>query len=226
MGNTSSDTRTVIVIVAVVGLLSCGCMCMPLGLLGLGVGLPAAIQVQKAAQAVAENQPPPSEFAAFPPEFKPVIEPPPVISPPNLTPPSFTPTPVPNIPPLDAPLQFTPPAITPPAITPPPPTPSPRPPRGGAGPGGLVALSEQQRRGIYFSATIHRRMLESIEEQRVKTRERGGNADFLEQMVQSTRERMNEQLDRLCERNKLSRAELDQIIAEGDQQGWGGPRRK
>ena len=218
MGNTSSDTRTVIVIVAVVGLLSCGCMCVPLGLIGLGIGLPAAVQVQKAAQAAAENQRGMNEFAKAPPELTAVIEPP-VVEPPVVTPPTFSPPaiPAPNL---------APPQITPPTFNPPPPTASARRPREAASPGGLAALSEQQRRGIYFSATVQRGILESMEAQRAKVRELGGNVDFLEQMLQSTRQRMNEQLARLCERNKLTRAELDQIIAEGDQQGWGGPRPK
>ena len=68
-----------------------------------------------------------------------------------------------------------------------------------------------------------------MEAQLQKFRELGAGAaivDQLKQRVQDTQQRMNEQLDRLSEQHQLTRAELDQIIAEGDQQGWGGTRKK
>ena len=227
MSKPPSETRVLLLILGVIGLMSCGCLCVPLGLLGLGLGLPAAVQVQKAAnraaaqqqaRAAAEPQPPifePQPLPEVPVEFQPLVP----ADLPRFTPPQFTPP------------QFTPPQITPPpaAMPPIPPEfggppipPMPPAPRNAASASGPAALNEARKRSIHHAATIHRSILESIEKQRAHAQQSGRTTDFYDRMLERTKTQLNEQLDRLCKSNKLTRAELEQIIAEGDQQGWSG----
>jgi hypothetical protein len=226
MSKPPSETRVLLLILGVIGLLSCGCLCVPLGLLGLGIGLPAAVQVRKAADRVAKNArmraeaPPvfapeaaPDVSAGFPPQRPTAV---PQFTPPQFTPPEFTPP------------QFTPPPVNPPVELPPippefggPPSASAQPAAGKAD-GGRDSLTESRKRFLHQTATIHRTLLERIEMQRAEAQQRGQKTDFYDRMLTETKTRLKEQLDRLCESHNLTREELDQIIAEGDRQGWSG----
>ncbi len=195
MSKPPSETRVLLLILGVIGLMSCGCLCVPLGLVGLGVGLPAAVQVQKTVNRVAEEQ---ARMAVQ-------QQPPPIFEPqtlPELSP-EFQPTP-PELP------QFAPPIVPPPAPQSPPPA------------KGLASLSETRKRIIHQSATIHRSVLEMLEKQRAEMLQRGQSTEFFDHTLEQTKARLKEQLDRLCQSNNLTRAELEQLIAEGDQQGWSG----
>jgi hypothetical protein len=212
MSKTSSETRTLLLILGVVGLLSCGCLCVPLGLLALGIGLPAIAQVQKAADKVRRQQQELPDWVERPGDGIPPVAP---------------------LPPMPGPIEFRPPpnfALPP---TPPPPTiPSPpavvpsspprENPRTQPNEGGLAGLNESQRRTIYRSATSHRRSLERSEKMRTTLRASGQDTSAFDQHFERTRQLMEGQLDRLCQMHRIGRAELDQIIAEGDQQGWSG----
>jgi hypothetical protein len=219
MSKPPSETRVLLLILGVIGLMSCGCLCVPLGLIGLGIGLPAAVQVRKAANRVAERDrmaaqaPPafdPQPMPAVPAEFQPLVP----SEVPQFRPPQFTPAPEglpPDVPPPIRPEFRWPPEIPPAPKAPP--APAAR---------GLAALSESRKRFLHRAATIHRNVLEMFEKQRAQAQQRGLNTDSYDQMLEQTKTRLDEQLDRLCKSHNLTRAELEQIIAEGDEQGWSG----
>jgi len=213
MPQASSESRTLLLILALVGALSCGCLCVPLGLLGLGLGLPAVAQVQKAADRVAQKNRPPLAASGAP---------------------AMPPAPSIPRPPFDAaPPHFPPPMRKAPAFPPGsesrPPGFAPRQPENSPAElavTGLAALSDQQRKSAYFAASVARSGVEGIQEQRERLAQQGINTAALDGMIQTLQARQETTFDRLARQYKISREELDQILAEGDQQGWRGPTRQ
>jgi hypothetical protein len=211
-----SETRTLLVILGVIAALGCGCLCVPLGLLAVGLGLPVAAQVQKAADQVTFKMPPPGEVAVEP-------------------------APLPNVPNMPR-FGIEPPLAAPPPISLPPAPAIPRPPNFGPPPGmqlppqskpnsdppktGLAALSEQQKKNIYFTASVQRSILESRERMRETLRSQGQSTSNLDRMIDNSKQVMEMQLDSLCQRNHITRADLKQILGEGDAQSWPGARRQ
>jgi hypothetical protein len=85
---------------------------------------------------------------------------------------------------------------------------------------GADSLSESRRRQIYRSATIHERGQELIEKQIVSLREQGLDTSGLERMIQDMKSRQEQHLERLCRTHKLTRDDLDKILAEGKAKEW------
>jgi hypothetical protein len=181
-------------------------------LLAVGIGLPAIAQVQKAADKVRRQQQELPDWVQRPGEGIPPVAPlPPMPGPIEFRPPpNFALPPTPPLPTIPSP-----PAVVPPPLQAEVPAAQPN-------PGGLAALNDQQRRRVYLSAMGARRGLEMMEKQRTTTAGRGRPTDALDRMLDRARQRTEDQLNKLCDSHRISRAELDQIIAEGDQQGWGG----
>ena len=215
----SSDMRVVVILLGVLGVLSCGCLCLPFG---VAFSLPvfhrvreAAVKVeaQRAAKARDRQE---SMRARFGPPGAP--------RPPSLrfAPPSeafpFGEPPADAAPADFAPLEFQLPP-QPLALPPGPPSAAAR-QKSAAAEGGLGALDEVQRKSIYNSATFQERMQETLNKQMQTLRKRGLDISHLERMSAERAIRQAENLDRLCERHRISRAELDQIIAEGKRQNW------
>jgi hypothetical protein len=73
---------------------------------------------------------------------------------------------------------------------------------------------------IYRSAMFQERMQETIKKQLETRKQRKLDTSHLERMI-AEREKLHEaHLDGLCRSHRISREELDQIIAEGKRKNW------
>ena len=137
--------------------------------------------------------PRPPRFRGQPGEF-PFAEPPAGMPPEGFAPPDF---PIP---------------LPPGGIPPVPPTGPP----GAERPSGLGALTELQRKTIYGSAMHQDRMQEMAKKQMDMRKQRKFDTSHLERALAER----DKQLDRLCQSHRISREELEQIIAEGKRKNW------
>jgi hypothetical protein len=208
----SSETRTLIVVLTIVGLLSCGCLCLPVG---VALSLPAIIRVQRAVEqqvvrrAADERA---RQQARGAPSFPPTFRPPP----PRL--------------PAGGPTGLVPPAAPAPGLIPwvseEPPSPGDnserrsKRPTESAATGGLAALSELQRRHIYRSATLDRQIRDTLERQAADLRQRRIDDAGIKRMIADLDARHEQRLESLLRSNRITRDELNQIIAEGRDKKW------
>jgi hypothetical protein len=200
----SSETRTLILVLGVLGVCSCCCMCVPVGLF---VFSPAIMRAQQAAAEAearraaqqARNQRPVPPPRTVPPAGMPTAMPP--------TPPAFEPPPItltPDFPPAESPPRSF----------------APKAPTIKSRPEGYAGLSEMQRKSIYRSATVYKRMKESLQKQEATMRSRGLDTSTLKKMMAEQDARQESERQRVADRYKLSSEEIDKILREGRDKGW------
>jgi hypothetical protein len=218
----SSESRTLIVVLLIIGVLASCCMCVPIVAF---IAAPAIIRVQEAAQRVAAKQEADRQL------FDRAAN---ISGPPKTV---LPPAPPPRLPPLPAPL---PPATRAPGPIVPeaapatvssearraepakarrPSAPSPA-TTADSGLRSLDAVTDSERRAIYRAATIGEQFQSSIQKQIAERRARGIDTTLVEKMLRERQDRHEQDLERLMRAFRVSREDLDIIIAEGKQKGW------
>jgi hypothetical protein len=84
--------------------------------------------------------------------------------------------------------------------------------------------SEAKRQFIYREVQTFRRGLEALTKQRDRLSEQGGNTSSLDSQIERMENSEESRLEQIAQRNRISREQLDEIISEGDDKGWGGRR--
>jgi hypothetical protein len=217
----SSESRTLIVVLLIVGVLASCCMCVPIVAF---IAAPAIIRVQEAAQRVAAKQE--ADRQLF--DRAANIGPPKTVLPPA-PPPRLPPLPAPLPPATRAPGPIVPEAApatvssearrAEPAKARRPSAPSPA-TTADSGLRSLDAVTDSERRAIYRAATIGEQFQSSIQKQIAERRARGIDTTLVEKMLRERQDRHEQDLERLMRAFRVSREDLDIIIAEGKQKGW------
>lgn len=68
-----------------------------------------------------------------------------------------------------------------------------------------------------------RRTIEKLTQTRDKFAEQGADTTAMDAQIDKLQEQQEPQLDALARRHRMAREKLDEIMNEGDSNGWGNP---
>jgi hypothetical protein len=84
-------------------------------------------------------------------------------------------------------------------------------------------VDETRRKAIYRDVAAQRRMVEQLTERRDRLAGQGGNTTGIDAQIENLQNAEESRLQTIARRHRITREQLDEIINEGDANGWSSP---